>query len=1002
MLNPDQKPLCLDSARPSIQLPVRINQTNPILIDLYRFDLDTNLNETITISAKELRRMKKQADKSHGKNDHSSPRTLSWPVKKTGLYRLRKVVDESKLEVQRLASDTLVVACPHASVRSGSADKCKGEFSNLVLEVDGTPPLKIKYSKLINNKDHAVQFQTLQPENFVSPLIRQSSSGALISSDSDDVAWARSQRVEVPLNETLTTVGGWLYSIEEVHDACGNMVNYTQTQRSEANERTTSKAAHLEQGFIVHERPKAVLEGCDPQNPLKIAEMESTVLPVRLRSAGQREAVDNPYTLSYLFSPQSKLQPNGEHAVDASTEVATIRNVHQRPRINLPGLYTLKSVSSAFCAGEILEPASCVLVNPPEPDLSITAEKIYDKCAGSSIGLLVDLDLIGTPPFQVRYNSRREGGTVVSSLVTVDRLRGQLELKPQEAGHYMYEFLDVGDAVYVGRPMKHKNLVLEQDVKPPASAHFVDVRPKRRACIEEPVSLDVKLLGEGPWVLEYELVHGDKRHKHKVQDIHNTQYTIMTDPLVDGGEYSLALVSVTDKSGCKTFLDQDVKIEVRRQRPKAAFGQLESQRTMLTLEGKKVKLPLRLTGEAPWKVVFRNADDQSASPREQWLQYPNDVFEVNRPGAYEIVEVHDAVCPGSVDTKASTFEVAWIPRPSIKVADNAMIEQARDKFLKGEVCEGSEDALELTLSGSPPYHVKYEQRLRTERGSVSLSKREFTAGLGAASIRMETLQAGMYEYKFSELSDHLYDHDSRRLPPLVVQQKVNPRPSAQFSDAGKTYGFCKDEDLTDEIIPMTFTGVAPFHVEISIKQHAVLKPELVSIPVVESKYYKLHIPHRVLALGSHTVSIRKVRDFRGCERHYGGEAPHVQVNVADIPAIAPLEPQSDYCIGDRISYTLSGTPPFNVFYTFENTERKASVSTTNFRRIAERPGNFTITAISDGASGTCKARTDITKIIHEMPSVKVNKGQTAVVDLHEGGETQILFEFGGTPPFEFT
>ena len=1000
MLNPDQNPFCLDSARPSIQLPIRINQTSPILIDLVRFDLETQLNETITISAKELRRMKNKADKTQGKTDHSTPRTLSWPVKKTGLYRLRKVIDESKLEVRRITSDTLVVTCPRASVKSGPADKCKGELSNLVLEVDGTPPLKIKYSKLINKEDHAVQFQTLQPEGFVSPLVRQSSSGGLTSSDTNDVSWALSQHVEVPLNETLTTAGGWLYFVDEIHDALGNIVNYT--QRSEANERSTSKAAHLEQGFIVHERPRAVLEGCDPQNPLRIAEMEFAVLPVRLRSAGQRETVDSPHTLSYLFTPQSRLQANGEHAIDASTEVVTIQNMNQRPRIQLPGLYTLKTVSSAFCVGEILEPASCVLVNPPEPDLSITAEKIFDKCAGSSIGLLVDLDLIGTPPFQVRYNSRREGGTVVPKMVTVERLRGQLELKPQEAGHYTYEFLDVGDAVYVGRSMKHKNLVLEQDVKPPASAHFLDVRPKRRACIEEPVSFDVKLLGEEPWAMEYELVHGDKRQKYKIKDIRDTQYTIVTAPLVDGGEYALALVSITDKSGCKTFLDQDVKIEVRRQRPKAAFGYLESKRTTLTLEGKKIKLPLRLTGEAPWKVVYRNRDDASGSARAQTLQYPNDVLEVNRPGVYEIVDVHDAVCPGSVDSGASTFEVAWIPRPDIRVADNAVIEHGGDKYVKAEVCEGSEDALELTLSGSPPYHVKYEQRLRPERGPVSLSKREFTAGLGAASIRMETIQAGVYEYKFSELSDHLYDHDARHLPPLVVQQKVNQKPSAQFSDTGKTYGFCKDEDFADEIIPMTFTGVPPFYVDVAIKQHAVLKPELVSIPLVESKHYNLHIPHRVLALGSHTVSIRNVRDSRGCERHYGANAPHVQVNVAGIPAIAPLEPQSDYCVGERISYTLSGTPPFSVFYTFEDVERKAAVTTSNFRRIAEKPGNFTITAISDGASGTCKARTNITKIIHEMPSVKVSKGRIAVVDLHEGGETQILFEFGGTPPFEFT
>ena len=37
-----------------------------------------------------------------------------------------------------------------------------------------------------------------------------------------------------------------------------------------------------------------------------------------------------------------------------------------------------------------------------------------------------------------------------------------------------------------------------------------------------------------------------------------------------------------------------------------------------------------------------------------------------------------------------------------------------------------------------------------------------------------------------------------------------------------------------------------------------------------------------------------------------------------------------------------------------------------------------------------------------MPAVKISKGQNARVDIHEGGEVEILFEFWGTPPFEFT
>jgi nucleoporin POM152 len=37
-----------------------------------------------------------------------------------------------------------------------------------------------------------------------------------------------------------------------------------------------------------------------------------------------------------------------------------------------------------------------------------------------------------------------------------------------------------------------------------------------------------------------------------------------------------------------------------------------------------------------------------------------------------------------------------------------------------------------------------------------------------------------------------------------------------------------------------------------------------------------------------------------------------------------------------------------------------------------------------------------------MPSVKISKGRHVEVDIHEGGEAEILFEFWGTPPFEFT
>ncbi len=90
-----------------------------------------------------------------------------------------------------------------------------------------------------------------------------------------------------------------------------------------------------------------------------------------------------------------------------------------------------------------------------------------------------------------------------------------------------------------------------------------------------------------------------------------------------------------------------------------------------------------------------------------------------------------------------------------------------------------------------------------------------------------------------------------------------------------------------------------------------------------------------------------------------------------------------------------------MWYTFDGAERKAKSPTPNFRRIAETPGEFKITTVSDKASD-CRASVGLARNIHPLPAVKVSRGRNARVDIHEGGEVEILFEFWGTPPFEFT
>lgn len=1007
MLNPDQSSFCVGGSKDFATLPIRINQTTPIAIEMLRVDFETNSNETITFTGRELGKLRKQADREFGKPDPSAALTLKIPIKRSGLYRLSRVVDQSNLEVRRRVSDTLVLQCPSAWIEPVALHKCKGDLTNFQISVEGTPPLRIKYSKTVNGKDtgHHV-LEHISPEDLLSPLTRQRTSGAPITFDSSsgvDVSWARMQHVQVPVNESLGLSGHYKYSLDEVHDACGNVIDFTGSQLDIARRRKSAEGKVLEQVLRVHERPRAAFHGYNAQPEVKVESGKSFELPIDITSTGSRSLSDSLHKISYAF--ERTIAGQGD-AVEGTIHDISMKPTDPLPEVRVPGLYSLKSVETEFCTGDILEPSTCLLTNPPKPSLAISHEIIPGKCAGKPVGLTIGLELTGTPPFRVFYTVSHDGGEIAPEMKVIPQVHEQIEFRPSVAGRYVYAFTRISDAVYSSLQSLsgQDNLTIEQEIKPPASARFAYSLTNRKICIEETASSYVSLIGHGRLELEYELIHDGRRRKAQRKTIvgnGGTDVTIKTEPFGEGGEYTLALLSIKDENGCKNPLSQELKLDVGLQKPRVSFGFIENKRTVMALEHKKVELPVRLQGNPPWQVSYHNRE-QPAEPTLAILHDQNAVIEVNRAGIYEIFKMDDSACSGFIDESSNRFEVQWIPRPAVHVLPGATIQLVDGEYVKKDVCEGDEDTTEITFTGTAPFHVLYEQRLRPDHGPQSTSSRAIKAGLNSAVLKMDTSTAGLNEYELVKLSDYSYDHDPDRFTTVKMSQRVLSKPSARFTNSGKIYKYCKDEESSDEVIPIALTGVPPFHLEMEIKHHAITIPEIVSVPHIESRHYSFHIPNRLLTLGTHALTIRKVTDSCGCQRNMDFNAPHVQVSVADVPTISPLEADVDYCVGDRISYTLSGVPPFNVFYTFQGQDRKAAVPNTSFRRLAEKPGEFTITGISDHRStDACKARVAISKFIHEMPSVRVSKGRTVTAEIHEGSDTEILFEFGGTPPFEF-
>lgn len=688
ILNPQKQSFCLNSTVTQLDIPILINQTEPVEMEILRIDIETNVNETITVKKGELRNMLKKAKKLAKSSDPDDPLTLAYTVKKPGVYLLRKVLDQSKLLVRPRPSNVFVTTCPQARVKPIGGGRCRSDLSNVALEVEGTPPLNVKYRLTVNGKPRdSSQFHNLQPEDAISPLFKRTSQ-ALVKSGREDVTWARSQTVTVPLNETLSTSGLWEYDVEEVQDGLGNFVNY---RHVDDDERPKPKHAGIRRSFEVHERPTAYLKGCNPQSPLRVAKGNVARLPVHYGSTG-KHAIDSEHTVEYLFTPQSDIVADGYHSPDAVLKKQLLRKGEQ-PTIKEAGLYTIKTVATEFCDGEVFEPTSCLLQNPPEPELSISSEDIVDKCAGNPIGLRVGLDLIGTPPFTIVYYEHKDGRKSRKPPLQFASLRSTMELTPIDAGHYRYTFESISDSVYNERPLK--NLELQQNVRPSAQARFIEGNRPKQACIDDSVDFDVRFVGDAPWKLDYEILHNGKRSKHTIETS-DEHYTIKTDKLSNGGEYVIALTSITDQAGCKEFLKEEARVNVRNERPKAYFGHIEGKQAVIALEGRQVGLPLRFTGSGPWRLEYENLKTKEA--KKETFKNPNSHLDVSIDGTYQLLSVRDSVCPGLIDKNADQFDVSWVARPSLSIPDSTA-DRDGDRYIKPPVCEGDEDSFDISLHG---------------------------------------------------------------------------------------------------------------------------------------------------------------------------------------------------------------------------------------------------------------------------------------------------------------
>lgn len=1028
MLNPLHKAYCLPmensaSSLNEVNVPVRINSTAEINhIQLEYRDIYTNQIELKNLTKKEWKVVTQYDDQFLKKNvaisaekfkeeAETSIKYLSIPLKKTGFYQIKKIVDSNGLNLKIYGSHLIVPQCPVANIAgSGNFDRCIGDIDNVHIEIEGVPPMQLAYTKSVNGKEQTFFDSNLQPESFQSPLQSKSRSTFLLG-DLDNLHWARIQSVSINLDTMVTQPGVLAYKIVKIIDGLGNIIDFNNL--SDASRKTLGYSY----GYTSHSFPKATLEeNIDSKSPTKrsiIIHFEDDA-PLTEKKINSKE----------YFATISVLSPNGELN---SFNVTTKSSIYEF-QAKLPGTYTLETVYSNFCPGVIVGKSNVAISRPIPPKVMIKSIPILDDCIGQ-VGLNFDLTFTGVPPFHYTtkvYKLEADTRTLYETKrFTSPSTRYQFTYNPKSEGQYEIIFDQLTNDLFVDpialKPASDYLFTTSMRVKPGARFKQNNIKS---LCLGDDTEITALLQGEPPFTLNYDIIEisSNKRKSIKAEDIHSLEFKIKTPKFLIGGEYIVSLISVKDSSSCEVSLTEpDARLIVRRDTPSASFNSVDKLKILKIKQGSSIDIPIKLSGEGQFMIKYAHLNENGKTLdtfEHKFQSNYKPVIQVDKEGRYRLLSVSDSSCIGNIINPNNEFKIVYLEKPSFSVIEQSIgVKETDRSFSKNPICQGNHGSVDLLLSGSPPFTLKYE--IMSPNGAIL--KKTMQVATKYATVKFPDYMSGEYVVTVKEIYDSNYGEIDMRSPVfktdwVKIKQMINATPNVAFSESGKTFRTCisniGQKHLLTPINLKVLEGKGPFTITFNVYHESTGRTDIVNIDNITSDRFEFEKIYEGLRLGSHDIAIEKIIDSNNCSIDILEEnESHVFISVSDAPKIQLLDSTASYCVGDYVSYQLTGSAPFTIRYQFNGIQLRSKEDSSQFVRLASEPGVISINSISDSTSQClvnftmANMKTDfnsLSLLIHPIPSVTVSQGEYLVEDIHEGDQAEVIFSFEGTPPFSLT
>jgi nucleoporin POM152 len=327
-LNPDTSTYCLAQSPGYVLLPILLNNTHVAGLKYSTSPLNAPTEKTfIDVTAKHLEQTRQEhlqlttttssppatdyEDEYDDEGEDDGPTMNQSKLQKSqslvylrisrpGVIRLEAVWDGIRNEARLVQpSEVVVVPCPSVTFvdAAGQDDavRCVGQDNNmdLMISVNGVPPLSLRWLKTINGKKNQFLVEGIEGPRYSDSFVEGSSGSQLVMKPNH-----APQSIKIPLAISLNEPGTHLYALEEIVDGQGNVMFVV--SQAGSNEGGVVSKTETTRSFLVLRQPLVSFGNCNSQHPKPLLIGSETQLTMAMQVA---DAFDAPWEISLQYRP---------------------------------------------------------------------------------------------------------------------------------------------------------------------------------------------------------------------------------------------------------------------------------------------------------------------------------------------------------------------------------------------------------------------------------------------------------------------------------------------------------------------------------------------------------------------------------------------------------------------------------------------------------------------------------------------------------------------------